>query len=567
MVKTDKCPHPHLLAVDGVGDTLTPPAPGDSEDSGTQLLPDSDLIPATERNASVAPASSLGSLKRGDRLDKYLILDILGRGGMGVVFKAKDTILDRTVAIKILGPLLADSLPARKRFIREGQSAAAVKHPHIVTIYGVEEHQSSPYLVLEYIEGGNLEELVARSAPLPVEDVVNLGLQVAEGLAAAHQRGLIHRDIKPANILLEKETGRVAIADFGLARAADDATISRQGEVCGTPGFMAPEQVTGGAVGPRADLFSLGSVLYYMCTGTLPFEAPLSMAVLHRVCEDDPRPIHEINKDVPDWLVELIDGLLAKDPDQRIQTAVEIIEIFRSRRTSASSTQVMPPAADPVPTPPPARPAYAFILGGVFLLSLPAFYLLFQEEEKRQQPIVQTSRKELANDSTKTPPESPPQKTPAAPPKEPVETPPPKVNPRIPTPEPEPRKTKPTPVEAKGVVWVLAKDPKCVAFFQEEGLSVRNEKTHAVVRLSVGRNELPQGDYHLDPDVSPPGIKIGPRRFTLTSTTEVLLNLTRVTTGDGPSTTGLEPMGPPPFGPPFPPPPPPPHGPPLRRGG
>src|ERR1043166_8115636 len=127
---------------------------------------------------------------------------------MGVVFKARDTVLDRTVAIKILGPLLAENAAARKRFIREGQTAAAVRHEHVVTVYGVEGHESSPYLVLEFVEGKSLEELLA-------EEGVRLGTQIARGLAAAHQKGLVHRDIKPANILLENETGRVAITDFG----------------------------------------------------------------------------------------------------------------------------------------------------------------------------------------------------------------------------------------------------------------------------------------------------------------------------------------------------------------
>src|SRR5262249_8676713 len=197
-------------------------------------------------------------------------LDVLGRGGMGVVFRARDTILQRTVAIKTLGPLLAENPVARRRFIREGQTAAAVRHEHVVTGYGVEGHESSPYLVLEYVEGTSLEELLAQAATLPLDEVVSLGTQIAQGLAAAHAKGLVHRDIKPANILLEKETRRVALTDFGLARAVDDASLSQSGEVCGTPHYMAPEQVCGGAIDHPAGLFSPRSVLYYMCTGERP---------------------------------------------------------------------------------------------------------------------------------------------------------------------------------------------------------------------------------------------------------------------------------------------------------
>src|SRR5262249_5062709 len=156
-----------------------------------------------------------------------------GQGGMGIVFKAKDTVLDRVVAIKVLGALLSDHPAARQRFIREGQAAAAMKDQHVVTIYAVEGHDTVPYLVLEYVAGQSLEDLLKQSAPLPVEDVVKLGIQIAQGLAAAHHKGLVHRDIKPANILLEKETGRVAIADFGLAHAVQEGAALREGELCG----------------------------------------------------------------------------------------------------------------------------------------------------------------------------------------------------------------------------------------------------------------------------------------------------------------------------------------------
>src|SRR5262245_1869827 len=250
------------------------------------------------------------------RLGHYKILEVVGSGGMGIVLKALDEKLHRVVAIKALAPALAASAMARKRFVREAQAAAAVRHDNVVDIYAVEEDGAVPYLVMEFVDGVSLEEKLRRHGPLQVKEALRIGMQMAEGLAAAHQEGLVHRDVKPANILLENGVERVKITDFGLARAVDDVGVTKTGDVAGTPQYMSPEQAQGQTVDPRSDLFSLGSVLYAMCTGRAPFRADSAVAILRRVCDDTPRPIREINSEIPEWLILIIDRLLAKKPNE-----------------------------------------------------------------------------------------------------------------------------------------------------------------------------------------------------------------------------------------------------------
>jgi hypothetical protein len=258
------------------------------------------------------------------RLGTYEIVEVIGRGGMGIVLRGIDSRLNRVVAIKVLAPELASNPNARRRFYREGQAAAAVSHDHVVTIHAVDDHERLPYLVMEFVAGESLEECILRTGPLPLESVLRMGRQAALGLAAAHEVGLVHRDMKPANILLENGIQRVRITDFGLARAIDDVSMTQTGTVSGTPLYMSPEQAGGEAVDHRSDLFSLGSVLYAMCTGRAAFRAQTTLAVIKRVCEDLPRPIREVNPDIPQWLVDIIDRLMAKKPDDRIQSAAEL---------------------------------------------------------------------------------------------------------------------------------------------------------------------------------------------------------------------------------------------------
>lgn len=263
------------------------------------------------------------------RLGEYEISGVVGCGGMGAVLKGFDRPLNRVVAIKVMAPHLASSASARKRFAREAQAAAAVTHDNVIDIYGVAEANGLPYLVMPYARGPSLRQRIDREGVLSVIEVLRIGQQVAAGLAAAHQQGLVHRDIKPANIILQSEgIERLVIPDFGLARAVDDASVTRTGVIAGTPQYMSPEQARGDAVDHRSDLFSLGSVLYTACTGRLPFHAESTFGILRRITDCEPRSIREVNPTVPDWLSRVISKLHAKSPDERYQSAEEISELL-----------------------------------------------------------------------------------------------------------------------------------------------------------------------------------------------------------------------------------------------
>ncbi|TWU01293.1 serine/threonine-protein kinase [Stieleria varia] len=263
------------------------------------------------------------------RFARYEIMQLLGRGGMGIVMRGYDTSLNRHSAIKVLAPELACSAAARKRFSREAKSAAAVVHPHVVPIQTVDEHDGMPYLVMPVVEGQSVEVRVRESGPLTVIETVRIAAQVADGLSAAHEQGLVHRDIKPANVLLENGVERVQITDFGLARAIDDASMTRSGVIAGTPQYMSPEQAHGDPIDHRSDLFSLGSLIYFMLAGRSPFRAETTMGVLNRIVNDQPRSIRAVNADVPQWLDQIVTKLLAKSPNDRFQTAGEVAELLQ----------------------------------------------------------------------------------------------------------------------------------------------------------------------------------------------------------------------------------------------
>ncbi len=259
----------------------------------------------------------------------YPILQVVGQGGMGIVLKARDLALERIVALKVLAPQLAANGTARQRFSREARAAAAVAHEHVVGIHAVAEANGLPYLVMEYIAGVSLQQKIDRTGPLEPADAIRIALQIAEGLAAAHAQGLVHRDIKPANILLENGVERVRITDFGLARAVDDAGCTQHGTLAGTPEYMSPEQAAGQAVDARADLFSLGCVVYACCTGHSPFRASSSLGALHQVTNADPKPMRLLNVSVPLPLEAIVRRLLAKSPSDRLQSAAEAADALR----------------------------------------------------------------------------------------------------------------------------------------------------------------------------------------------------------------------------------------------
>jgi hypothetical protein len=315
--------------------------------------------------AFLAPSSRPGHL---GRLGHYEVQEVIGKGAFGIVLKALDEKLQRVVAIKVLAPQVASSGAARKRFTREAQAAAAVAHENVVTIHAVEDDHDPPYLVMQCVVGQSLQDKIDRQGPLGLHEVLRIGLQTAEGLAAAHKQGLVHRDVKPSNILLENGVERVKITDFGLARAVDDASLTQSGVIAGTPLYMSPEQAEGLAVDHRSDLFSLGTVLYAMCTGRAPFRASSTVAVLKRVVEDVPRPIREINPDVPDWLADVVSKLHAKKPADRYPSARAVADVLGQRLAELQAHGRVLPAPVETPKPASARRLWRTALVGVLLL-------------------------------------------------------------------------------------------------------------------------------------------------------------------------------------------------------
>lgn len=270
------------------------------------------------------PPQRPGSL---GRLAHYEVEAFLGRGAFGTVVRAFDTKLHRQVAIKLLSSNFGPDSSAYTRFLREARAAANVRHENVVQIYAVEE-TPCPYIVLEYIPGESLQDRLDRDGKLPVAEVLKIGGQVARGLAAAHECGLVHRDIKPCNILVETVAGesRAKIADFGLALSKADARLTQSGMVAGTPMYMAPEQASAALIDNRADLFSLGSVLYTMLAGQPPFGDSNPSLVLGRIVGTEARPIRQIAPHVPVSVCRVVAKLHAKRPEQRYQSGIELAE-------------------------------------------------------------------------------------------------------------------------------------------------------------------------------------------------------------------------------------------------
>jgi tRNA A-37 threonylcarbamoyl transferase component Bud32 len=287
------------------------------------------------------------------RLGNYRVLKVLGRGGMGYVFLAEDIALRRRVALKVMDPRLDGKLKGWERFLREARIMASVKHEHLVTVYQAGQEGDAVYLAMELLHGRSMEDWVSKSGPPRPRVAARLAREVAAGLAEIHRHGLIHRDIKPANLWLEAPKGRVKILDFGLARLVDDdAKYTQAGLIVGTPAYMSPEQARGEKLDGRSDLFSLGGVLYYLCTGTIPFDSQNTMAMLTALAVDDPRPVRELNPAVPEALADLIHRLLAKNPADRPASARAVYEeLVRFSESRTAATKVHEPTEPTGPAP------------------------------------------------------------------------------------------------------------------------------------------------------------------------------------------------------------------------
>jgi predicted Ser/Thr protein kinase len=302
------------------------PFDGESSSEATAAEPGSVAppLPAAEETYSfLAPAQEPGEL---GRLGGYRVLEVLGQGGMGMVFRAQDVQLQRSVALKVMKPSMAATPRARQRFLREAQAMAALKSDHVVTVYQVGEEGSVPFLAMEFLQGETLDQWLRRDEKPSIAQVLRLACEVTQGLAAAHEQGLIHRDVKPPNIWLETPTGRAKLLDFGVARAAgEDVQLTQSGALVGTPSYMAPEQARGDQLDSRADLFALGVVLYRLCTGRLPFQGKTTMGILTSLALDKPQPVAELSPQTPPAFAALIMDLLAKDPTQRPESAQAVL--------------------------------------------------------------------------------------------------------------------------------------------------------------------------------------------------------------------------------------------------
>ncbi len=300
---------------------------------GTELQPGDFIVDFLKPSDS---AESLG------RLGNIEIRAFIGQGAHGIVLKGFQEELDRLVAVKVMAPHLASVVTARKRFAREARAAAAIVHPNVMPILQVDSNGQLPFLVMPYMDCETLQQRLDREGVLPLLDVLRIAVQVARGLSAAHAQGLVHRDVKPANILLERGVERVMLTDFGLARAVDDATLTRSGLIAGTPHYMSPEQARGEGIDMRSDLFSLGSVIYAMSAGRPPFRAETTYGILRRVTDDEPRSLCELNQEIPTWLNGITLKLLRKASEDRFETAGDVARLLEDCLAHAQQPSAFP---------------------------------------------------------------------------------------------------------------------------------------------------------------------------------------------------------------------------------
>jgi len=312
------------------------------------------------------------------RLAQYRVLRVLGEGGMGVVFCAEDTLLNRSVALKVIRPGLGGEA-VKARFLREARAAAAVEHDHVVAMFQVGEANGVPFLSMPLLQGESLEQRLNRETKLPLPEILRIGREMAEGLNAAHEKGLIHRDVKPANVWLEGKRGRVKLLDFGLARATGngDAQLTQEGAIVGTPAYMAPEQGRGETVDARCDLFSLGCVLYRLTTGEPPFGGGDAISTLICVASVDPPAPHTIAPEVPRELSALIMRLLEKQSERRPGSAQEVVQVLEkiapTEQLAVSKKRNLLPPTEEMPAQPVKRKrrlAVVVVTGLILLLGL-----------------------------------------------------------------------------------------------------------------------------------------------------------------------------------------------------
>ena len=267
-------------------------------------------------------------------IGKYHIIELVGEGAMGVVYRATDSVLDRTVAIKVMNESIARQEDLRKRFLHEAQAAASLQHPNVVSIYDMGEVDGHMFIAMEFVDGVDLEKLLELGQPLSLQARLDIIIDVLTGLTFAHKRGIVHRDIKPANIRVT-EDGRAKIMDFGVAHLASSSMTST-GSFLGTPSYMAPEQITEGKTTPQTDLFAVGGVLYQLLTMLKPFDAPTLQNLFFRIITEKPKRISEIMPGLPPALDRIVEKAMAKEPSDRYASALEMANELSAVRSKLS---------------------------------------------------------------------------------------------------------------------------------------------------------------------------------------------------------------------------------------
>jgi serine/threonine protein kinase len=336
---------------------------------------DAVVMDPTQTGESPATAQELSNFDAGARIGNYEILATVARGGMGVVYKARQISLNRTVALKMILPGQLGSLGSVERFRIEAESAAKLDHPGIVSVYDHGEQQGQHYIAMAWVEGENLASRTKRG-PLPVEETVRIVRDAALAIEHAHERGIVHRDLKPANVLIDP-TGRVQVTDFGLARRIERLDgLTLAGEIVGTPAYMSPEQAAGRVdqVGPSSDVYALGAVLYFLLTGHPPFEGSNPLEVIRRVCDEVPSPPQQIRANVSAEVGAICLRCLEKDPVRRYPSAAALAaDLDRANATRQSPATMTIPASrqqSDVVSPSPVRGAAARVAGGIVIVAL-----------------------------------------------------------------------------------------------------------------------------------------------------------------------------------------------------
>ncbi|MCU1381599.1 MAG: protein kinase [Acidobacteria bacterium] len=347
-----------------------------------------------------------------DTIGKYKLVRVIGEGGMGRVYEAMDPVIGRRVAIKTISLNIVADDETRSRFFREAQAAGRLSHPNLITIHDIGDANGTPYIVMEFLEGMDLNHKI-RQERLSYDTKMQIMIDVCEGLAFAHGHDIVHRDIKPANIFITNN-GRAKILDFGLARGSV-SDVTQTGKVLGTPNYMSPEQIRGDDVDHRSDIFATGVVFYELLCGRKAFEGDSIATTLYKVLETQPRPVHLLDAQLPETLSAVIDRALEKDRSVRFQTSSEMLDAVlhahgRTTHLERNALHTLPPGIAPVPAPTGAAPAprrvpavAGWAVAGVAMSALAAFVVLSRRQPDVK-PLPPVAQAELAAPAQTAPP-------------------------------------------------------------------------------------------------------------------------------------------------------------------